>query len=665
LALIKEKGSVKDFEVQQKRKDGSVFWASFTSIPQNTALNEQQIVNVIQDITERKAAEEALHQSEERFRNLVENLPVGIVITEMNGRILMVNKAYVEMRGYGSEQEIVQIPVTERYYDPNDRERFLNLIRNGSVKNFEVRQKCKDGSYFWVSSSSIPYTAPSGEQQFINVQEDITERKKAEETLLKSEAKYRNLVENAPVGIAIITPEGRLLEVNRTRREMAGYDSKEEYLNVDVSQRHHDSRERERWLKLVREKGRVTNYEMRLRHKDGTPYWGSVSTMPQISDSGEQQFITVTQDITDRKKAEEALRQSEEKLRLMFNSLSQGVSVSNLEGKITDVNDVKVRMHGYGSKEDIIGRNVSEFASPRDRDRSAQNRKRLLEGNLIKNFEYTYITRDGKEFPAEVSSAIFKDSQGNPLGTITISEDITERKKMDQQLMLTDRLASIGQLSAGIAHEINNPLTGVIGFSELLLEKDLPADIKADVETINREAKRTAVIVKGLLTFSRKQGTDKSPVDINTVIRWVLQMRSYEQRVNNIEAVDCLASDLPQIMGNGAQMQQVFINLIVNAEQAMTEAHGKGKLTITTTQAGDKVRVSVSDDGPGISPESMRKLFTPFFTTKEVGKGTGLGLSICHGIVTEHGGRIYAESEPGKGATFIIELPAAIVDKGL
>lgn len=224
--------------------------------------------------------------------------------------------------------------------------------------------------------------------------------------------------------------------------------------------------------------------------------------------------------------------------------------------------------------------------------------------------------------------------------------------------MAQDRLASIGQLASGIAHELNNPLTGVIGFSELLLGKDLPEDVKEDLVTINNEAKRTANIVKGLLTFARKQKTEKEPVDINSIIQGVLQLRSYEQRVNNIDVQVRFAPDLPRVTGNGSQLQQAFINIVVNAEQAMLEAHNRGRFTIATEQAGDRIRISFTDDGPGISPENMRNLFTPFFTTKEVGKGTGLGLSICHGIVTTHNGRIYAESELGKGATFVVELPS-------
>ena len=198
----------------------------------------------------------------------------------------------------------------------------------------------------------------------------------------------------------------------------------------------------------------------------------------------------------------------------------------------------------------------------------------------------------------------------------------------------------------------------IIGFSGLVLErKDLQDDMRRDMEIVHNEAQRISGIVKGLLTFARKQGTEKGPVNIHSIIQGVLQLRSYEQRVNNIEVDTRIAPDGPRVLGNGPQLQQVFLNIIINAEQAMFEAHKRGRITVTTEEAGDLVRISFADDGPGISPESMQKLFTPFFTTKEVGKGTGLGLSICHGIMTEHGGRIYAESEPGKGATFIVELP--------
>jgi len=182
------------------------------------------------------------------------------------------------------------------------------------------------------------------------------------------------------------------------------------------------------------------------------------------------------------------------------------------------------------------------------------------------------------------------------------------------------------------------------------------------VEIISREAKRTAGVVRNLLTFARKHETERKRVNINSIIKKVLELRAYEQKVSNIEVNTRFAFDLPEIMADGFRLQQVFLNIIINAEHFMTEAHGRGTLTITTEQLGDIIRASFADDGSGIAKENLEHLFDPFFTTKEVGKGTGLGLSISYGIITEHGGKIYAESELGKGATFFVELPARNVD---
>jgi len=228
---------------------------------------------------------------------------------------------------------------------------------------------------------------------------------------------------------------------------------------------------------------------------------------------------------------------------------------------------------------------------------------------------------------------------------------------MEEQLMLTDRLASIGELASGIAHELNNPLTSVIGFSQLLLEEDIPENLKEDLGTIYSEAQRASAIVKNLLTFARKHAPMRQISQVNNILEDVLKLRAYEHKVNNIELEKNFAPELPEIMLDYFQMQQVFLNLIVNAESAMLEANGKGKLAITTGRVNNTIKVSIADNGPGIAKENLRRVFDPFFTTKEVGKGTGLGLSICHGIVAGHGGRIYAEGEVKQGAKFVVELP--------
>ena len=226
-----------------------------------------------------------------------------------------------------------------------------------------------------------------------------------------------------------------------------------------------------------------------------------------------------------------------------------------------------------------------------------------------------------------------------------------------EQLLITDRLASIGELASGIAHELNNPLTSVIGFAQLLLSKDLPDDVREDIKIIYSEARRATEVTKNLLIFARKHSPLKQPVSVNSIIEKVLAIRAYEHKVENIQVITCLAPDLPQIMADYFQLQQVFLNIFINAEHFMLQAHQRGTLNINTSCDSGTIRASFTDDGPGIAREDLVRLFDPFFTTKEVGEGTGLGLSICNGIVAKHGGRIYVQSQLGRGATFVVELP--------
>jgi len=253
-----------------------------------------------------------------------------------------------------------------------------------------------------------------------------------------------------------------------------------------------------------------------------------------------------------------------------------------------------------------------------------------------------------------------------------ICEDITERKKaeerekqLQQELYLARKLASIGELAAGVAHEINNPLTGVLGFSQRLLRKSPSEEVSRGLEIIHSEAQRAAGVVQNLLTFARRRQPKKEYSNINDIVQKALELREYVLQTSNIEVVTNLAPSLPEIMVDFPQIQEVFLNIILNAEQAMSETYGRGKLIIKTREVKDYVRISFADDGPGIPPEQLDKVFDPFFTTREEKGGTGLGLSACHGIVTEHGGRIYARSKPGKGATFFVELPLSPIEATL
>jgi len=240
---------------------------------------------------------------------------------------------------------------------------------------------------------------------------------------------------------------------------------------------------------------------------------------------------------------------------------------------------------------------------------------------------------------------------------IKLKEAEAKEKQLRQELNHSRRLASIGELVAGVAHEINNPLTGIIGFSERLMRKSTDKQTSQDLNRINSEARRMANVVTNLLTFARQRELNKQYADVKDILKSSLELRVYELKTGNIEVITDLAPNLPKLMVDFNQIEEVFLNIILNAEQVMTEAHGGGKLSIKTRQVKDYIRVSFSDDGPGIPAENLDKLFDPFFTTRWEKGGTGLGLSACHSIVTEHGGKIYAKSKPGEGATFVIELP--------
>ena len=398
-------------------------------------------------------------------------------------------------------------------------------------------------------------------------------------------------------------------------------------------------------------------YESRIIDKKGRvkDVLINVAIIPETKES-----VASVLDITERKRAEEELRKRQA-------SLAQAQRIAHLGSWEWDIKSNRLQWSDevyriFGLQPQQFGATYEAFLNsvhPDDRELVQKAVNEALYEHRPYHIDHRIVLPDGSiRFVHEQGEVTF-DEDGKPARMLGTVLDITERKQMEVQLMISDRLATLGELVASVSHEVNNPLTSVIGFSDLLLGKDIPDDIREDLNIINKEAKRAAGIVRNLLTFARQQPTERKPVNINDIIKAVLEVRAYEQKLNNIEVNTRFEPSLPEVWGDGSQLQQVFINLVINAEHSMGKAHGKGTLTITTERVGDMMRASFADDGSGIAAEDMPRLFDPFFTTKEAGRGTGLGLSICHGIISEHKGRIYAESEPGKGATFIVELPTS------
>jgi PAS domain S-box-containing protein len=379
-------------------------------------------------------------------------------------------------------------------------------------------------------------------------------------------------------------------------------------------------------------------------------------------------------------KLDQEVRRSTEKYRTLVDSMNDGLLAVDLTNRVTFVNPALMELVGY-SEHAILHQSIHRFLDP---ESQAAFRREVRHRERRSRFEVTLLTRNGEAIPVLVSaSPFYQNSQ--LVGTFAILSDLREQKKADaafkqmhqeiveandrlkekmeelrlaqEQLIQAEKLSALGELISGVAHELNNPLTGVMGFSQLLMASNCDEKMGRTLAKINSEATRCQKIVQNLLTFARRHAAEQGPVQINEILDATIDLRAYQLKVDNIEIVRELDENLPRTTGDFHQLQQVFINIINNAHQAMLEAHGRGRLIIRTERDADRIRIRFIDDGPGIPEDKIGKIFDPFFTTKEPGRGTGLGLSLSYGIVSEHEGTIAAASMPGEGTEFTVELP--------
>jgi PAS domain S-box-containing protein len=647
-------------EFELTTKDGNHSWVEISTTPIKQS-DKVLILSFIRDINDRKRADVALRISEENYRNSVANSPMGIIVFKREGDIIYANQTLLDMYGFSDIEELRNTPVKERYTPEAyaeylvRHEEFLNG-KKGPM-DYEISIRPKDGAVRQLQAFRREVVWGE-EEQFQLLYIDITERKKAEEAMRESRARFRELSMLLPQSVWETDENGMVTYTNEATMRLFGYTRQDtvplHYLQNMIPEDRDRAAENTQRLLQGENLGGIEYTGLR---KDGSTFPEMIYASAIIRNGKRVGLRGITVDITEQKKSEKRLEQAAREWRVTFDSLTDVVAIVDVDYKIMRVNMAYANALKMEPQQ-LLGKKCYELLN-RDCPHTDCPHQQTLKTGKPARAEYfepflgTYI---------EVSTSPMYNENGDVKGTVHITRDISERKQMEQQLMLTDRLASVGELASGVAHELNNPLTSVIGFSQLLMEGEIPTAIKEDLGLINSEAQRAASIVKNLLTFARKHAAVKQPTKINNLIEDVLKLRAYEQKVNNIEVIKNLASDIPEIMLDYFQVQQVFLNIIINAEFFMTEAHRRGLLTITTEKIGRMVRVSFVDDGPGIPQENLNRIFDPFFTTKEVGKGTGLGLSICHGIITEHSGTIHAESPGGKGAAFIIELPLSDLD---
>ena len=535
------------------------------------------------------------------------------------------------------------------------------IIVSGAIGEEAAVAAMRAGACDYVMKGNLARLAPAVERE-LREAEVRRERKRAEEALQESEEKFRAIFNEARDGVVLIDFQtGRIRDCNPEFENQTGR-KLEQLRKMKIWEMRPPEKigAAKQKFSEVKRKGAGGSAGLEFQKPDGQivpiEFKSKVVTI-----RGRRYLQSIARDITERKQAEEALRESEEHYSALVGNLTDAVFQFK-EGGITWCNDRVEEIYGY-PKDELLGKSAS-FFYPSDISPSEFTRRvaaaikergffrsiskfQRTDGNLV-DIEYSLSQIPGKD----------------PVEVIAVARDVTDRKRMEQQLQLAGRLAAVGELAAGVAHELNNPLAAVQAFAQFLADKDnLDETTKSDVETIYREAQRATRITANLLRFAHRHKPEIRLVSINETLEKSLQLHAYRMKVNNIEILVEPDPDLPMIMADFHQMQQVFVNIINNAEQAMTEAHSKGKLRVETQRVGEMIRIAFTDDGPGISEDNLKRIFDPFFTTKDVGKGTGLGLSICYGIVEEHGGHMYARSKPGKGATFVVELPIASDDQ--
>ncbi len=619
---------------------------------------------IARDVTEQKLAEEARREAEEEKSAFLEEAPVCIIHADIEGKITYVNRRFELESGYSREEIVGKSGLQLGWFTADTTKHLANRmiarLKGRPAEHWESQFKCKDGRWIWIELEGKIIRRLEAPVGFQIIAMNITDRKEAEERMRQSEERYRTILEEMEDAYFEVDLGGHLTFSNDSVCRDLGY-SREELMGMSYK-KYTVEEDIEYVFRVFNEVYHTgipnKGFPWRTIRKDGTQGFAETSISSIRDDKSEIiGFRGVGRDITERQKSEEKLRQSEENYRALFDSSVIGTIVLDADTlKIAMANRAATEMFGFSSIEEAIGLDPLDLVPPDEKEHVLNLiMVELFEQDSRRTFDVRVITRNGREIWISATGAKIMH-EGRLAGLISFT-DVTEQKQQNERLLMTDRLASLGELASGAAHELNNPLTSIIGFSQLLMEKEVSDDIHEDLRLINNEARRAVIVTNNLLSFARKHSPTKQLNQINNIVEDVLEIRAHEHGVNHINVERHFDAALPEIMVDYFQMQQVFMNVIINAEYFMTKMHNGGTLTITTSKENSTVKISFADDGPGITEENLGRIFDPFFTTKEAGSGTGLGLSICHGIVNEHGGQIYVRSQLGKGATIFVELP--------
>ncbi|MFH1350164.1 MAG: PAS domain S-box protein [Pseudomonadota bacterium] len=619
-------------------------------------------VSIFREITERRRAEERIRASEEDYKRLFENVRSGLYVSTKKGRFLNANKALLDMLGYDGKEEFLKIDISkDLYLKPEDRRKFQEMIEgDGYVIDYEVMMKRKDGRPIPVFlTSHVRYDHKGNVLGYEGIVVDQSQRKQMEED-------YRRLFEHVGCGVFISSKEGKFLNANQALLDMLGYDSKEEFLKIDIAKDLYlNPEDRQSFKEMIERDGRVIGYEVFFKRKDGTPIPILLTGHVHYDQQGKViGYEGINVDLSQRKQMERQLKEAHDFLNNIIRSSPNSIIATDMNGNIIIWNRAAEETLGYEAKE-VIGKINIRQIYPEGMAKEVMRKLRSSEyGGVgrLRSYPMVLIRKDGEIVEVQLSAAIIYDLQGKEVASVGIFVDLKERLDMEQklrttqeQLLQSEKLAAMGRLTSQIAHELNNPLYGIMNTLELLKTEVPPQNKRRKIlDMALSETVRLTELLRKMLSFSKPDEEERQIVDVNTVLDEILLLVRKQLLENSIRVSAFFADDLGKVYASRNQLRQVFLNMITNARDAMPDG---GTLTFTTLSKGDKICIEISDTGTGIREEQLNKIFDAFFSTKDSVKDAGLGLSVCYGFINEHGGDITVSSKIGSGTTFYITLP--------
>jgi two-component system NtrC family sensor kinase len=654
MEVIAEKGLKRDAEVCitiEKIKNGGVRTYAY-----------------LRDITEKKRMERKLKEANKRFEKIAEMGEDGILVFDEDSRIEFVNQRAAEILGLPKDEILGR----EFFSLIGKRdEEFLEMMVEkgegvGEKVCTEIDLQTPGGSAKATEVCIASARSDDGRIKTYAYIQDITERKKFEKELKESEEKYRDLFERVRHGLFISTREGRFLDCNLALLEMLGYSNKEEFLEIEIGEDLYVKPEdRKNFQRAVEHQGFVKDLEVEFKKRGGEKITVLLTAHAKKDREGRVVgYEGLNIDISDWKRMEKELKEANEFLMNLIESSVDGIIVTNMQGEILIFNKGAENILGYKAEEVVGKMNIREIYPPGVAEEVMAKMRSPDYGGVgrLTSFPIIHRRKDGELVDGDLSAALIYDEQGSEIASVGIFKDLRERLRIERELRETqqallqaEKLAAMGRLTSQIAHELNNPIYGIMNTLELLKTEIPPESKRRRVLDLSlSETQRLAEMLRNMLSFSKPQEEARKEINVNELIEGILLMMERQMREANVRVETHFEEDLPAVMASTNQMRQVFLNMFKNAKEAMPKG---GTLTVTTEKDAGRLLIHIRDTGTGIPEEIRNKIFEAFFTTKQKVKGVGLGLSVCYGIIKDHGGEIRVESEEGKGTIFTISLP--------